>query len=84
MSSRGYDPDSRRQALIKRIESDIPDAVALALKRISVVKSTLIATLPRSCYLLKRRPMRRSSPVKPVFSVVNAGLKRCLYSLARM
>lgn len=32
MSSRGYDPDSRRQALIKRIESDIPDAVALALK----------------------------------------------------
>lgn len=32
MSSRGYDPDSRRQALIKRIESDIPDSVALALK----------------------------------------------------
>ncbi|MBB1229693.1 carboxylating nicotinate-nucleotide diphosphorylase [Pantoea pleuroti] len=32
MSSRGYDPDSRRQALIKRIESDIPDAVAQALK----------------------------------------------------
>ena len=32
MSSRGYDPDSRRQALIKRIECDIPDAVALALK----------------------------------------------------
>ncbi|MGD9423660.1 carboxylating nicotinate-nucleotide diphosphorylase [Pantoea sp. NSTU24] len=32
MSSRGYDPDSRRQALIKRVESDIPDAVALALK----------------------------------------------------
>ena len=32
MSSRGYDRDSRRQALIKRIESDIPDAVALALK----------------------------------------------------
>lgn len=32
MLSRGYDPDSRRQALIKRIESDIPDAVALALK----------------------------------------------------
>ncbi|WP_286866092.1 MULTISPECIES: carboxylating nicotinate-nucleotide diphosphorylase [Pantoea] len=32
MSSRGYDPDSRRQALIKRIESDIPNAVALALK----------------------------------------------------
>lgn len=32
MSSRGYDPDNRRQALIKRIESDIPDAVALALK----------------------------------------------------
>ncbi|NYS30565.1 carboxylating nicotinate-nucleotide diphosphorylase [Pantoea sp. WMus005] len=32
MSSRGYDPDSRHQALIKRIESDIPDAVALALK----------------------------------------------------
>lgn len=32
MSLRGYDPDSRRQALIKRIESDIPDAVALALK----------------------------------------------------
>ncbi|MGC1036034.1 carboxylating nicotinate-nucleotide diphosphorylase [Pantoea agglomerans] len=31
MSSRGYDPDSRRQALIKRIESDIPDSVALAL-----------------------------------------------------
>ncbi|NEH18379.1 carboxylating nicotinate-nucleotide diphosphorylase [Pantoea agglomerans] len=32
MSSRGYDPDSRRQALIKRIESDIPDSIALALK----------------------------------------------------
>ncbi|MFV9687180.1 carboxylating nicotinate-nucleotide diphosphorylase [Pantoea sp. KXB45] len=32
MSSRGYDPDSRRQALIKRVKSDIPDAVALALK----------------------------------------------------
>ncbi|QXB58466.1 carboxylating nicotinate-nucleotide diphosphorylase [Pantoea agglomerans] len=32
MSSRGYDPDSRRQTLIKRIESDIPDSVALALK----------------------------------------------------
>ncbi|KEY41982.1 quinolinate phosphoribosyltransferase [Pantoea agglomerans] len=32
MSSRGYDPDSRLQALIKRIESDIPDSVALALK----------------------------------------------------
>jgi len=32
MSSRGYDPDSRRQALLRRIESDIPDAVALALK----------------------------------------------------
>ncbi|RAH27931.1 carboxylating nicotinate-nucleotide diphosphorylase [Pantoea agglomerans] len=32
MSSRGYDPDSRRQALIKRIESDIPNSVALALK----------------------------------------------------
>lgn len=32
MSSRDYDPDSRRQALIKRIESDIPDSVALALK----------------------------------------------------
>ncbi|NBB53551.1 carboxylating nicotinate-nucleotide diphosphorylase [Pantoea vagans] len=32
MSSRGYDPDNRRHALIKRIESDIPDAVALALK----------------------------------------------------
>ncbi|WP_331843001.1 carboxylating nicotinate-nucleotide diphosphorylase [Pantoea agglomerans] len=32
MSSRGYDPDSRRQALIKCIESDIPDSVALALK----------------------------------------------------
>ena len=32
MSSRGYDPDNRRQALIKRIESDIPDSVALALK----------------------------------------------------
>ncbi|NKE93954.1 carboxylating nicotinate-nucleotide diphosphorylase [Pantoea agglomerans] len=32
MSSRGYDPDSRRQALIKRIESDIADSVALALK----------------------------------------------------
>ncbi|MBO0638263.1 carboxylating nicotinate-nucleotide diphosphorylase [Pantoea agglomerans] len=32
MSSRGYDPDSRSQALIKRIESDIPDSVALALK----------------------------------------------------
>lgn len=32
MSSRGYDPDSRCQALIKRIESDIPDSVALALK----------------------------------------------------
>jgi len=32
MLARGYDPDSRRQALIKRIESDIPDAVALALK----------------------------------------------------
>ena len=32
MSSRGYDPDSRRQALIKRIESDIPESVALALK----------------------------------------------------
>jgi len=32
MSSRGYDADSRRQVLIKRVESDIPDAVALALK----------------------------------------------------
>ncbi|HBV92084.1 carboxylating nicotinate-nucleotide diphosphorylase [Pantoea sp. B550] len=32
MSSRGYDPDNRRHALIKRSESDIPDAVALALK----------------------------------------------------
>lgn len=32
MSSRGYDPDSRHQALIKRIECDIPDSVALALK----------------------------------------------------
>lgn len=32
MSCRGYDPDSRRQALIKRIESDIPAAVARALK----------------------------------------------------
>lgn len=32
MSSRGYDPDSRRQALIRRIEADIPEAVARALQ----------------------------------------------------
>ncbi|WP_312055391.1 carboxylating nicotinate-nucleotide diphosphorylase [Pantoea brenneri] len=32
MSSRGYDPDSRRQALIRRIEGDIPEAVARALQ----------------------------------------------------
>ena len=32
MALRGYDPDSRRQALIKRIESDIPEAVARALQ----------------------------------------------------
>jgi nicotinate-nucleotide pyrophosphorylase (carboxylating) len=32
MSSRGYDPDSRRQALIRRIEGDIPEAVAHALQ----------------------------------------------------
>lgn len=27
MSMRRYDPDSRRQALIERIENDIPEAV---------------------------------------------------------
>lgn len=32
MSTRRYDPDSRRQALIKRIENDIPEAVARALQ----------------------------------------------------
>lgn len=32
MSSRGYDPDSRHQALIRRIEGDIPEAVARALQ----------------------------------------------------
>lgn len=32
MSTRRYDPDSRRQALIERIENDIPDAVARALQ----------------------------------------------------
>jgi nicotinate-nucleotide pyrophosphorylase (carboxylating) len=32
MSTRRYDPDSRRQALIERIENDIPEAVARALQ----------------------------------------------------
>ncbi len=32
MPTRRYDPDSRRQALIQRIESDIPEAVARALQ----------------------------------------------------
>lgn len=32
MSTRRYDPDSRRQALIERIEIDIPEAVARALQ----------------------------------------------------
>ncbi|MDL4914383.1 MAG: carboxylating nicotinate-nucleotide diphosphorylase [Enterobacterales bacterium endosymbiont of Blomia tropicalis] len=32
MSMRRYDPDSRRQALIERIENDIPEAVARALQ----------------------------------------------------
>jgi len=32
MASRRYDPDHRRQALIKRIEQDIPEAVSRALQ----------------------------------------------------
>lgn len=32
MATRRYDPDHRRQELIKRIEQDIPEAVALALQ----------------------------------------------------
>ena len=32
MATRRYDPDHRRQGLIKRIEQDIPEAVALALQ----------------------------------------------------
>lgn len=83
MSSRGYDPDSRRQALIKRIESDIPDSVALALKE--DLGGEIDADRDITAQLLPADTQADAQVItaKPVFSVVNAGLKRCSFSSAR-
>lgn len=58
MTSRRYDPDSRRAELMGRIEDDIPPGVAQALREDLGVKSTPARTLPPACWPPTPRPMR--------------------------
>ena len=73
MPPRRYSADSRRTELLERIESDIPYAVARALREDLGVKSTPGAILPRNCYRRTSRPKPPSSPAKPAYSVAAAG-----------
>lgn len=51
MTSRRYDPDSRRAELMGRIEDDIPPGVAQALREDLGVKLTSARTSPPVCCL---------------------------------
>ncbi len=49
MPPRRYNPDHRRDALLERINSDIPASVAHALEKTSAVTSAPITILPPNC-----------------------------------
>jgi len=78
MPTRRYNADSRRQALIARIEQDIPATVARALQE--DLGGEIDADRDITAQLLPEESLAQARE----FSVVNAGWKRCLISLAAM
>ena len=76
MPPRRYNPDHRRDALLERINSDIPASVAHALKEdlggdVSADNDITAQLLPKET---------RSHAAKRGFSAANAGLRRSLPS----
>ncbi len=80
MPPRRYNPDHRRDALLERINSDIPASVAHALKEdlggdVSADNDITAQLLPK-----ETRSHAVTSPAKRESSAENAGLRRSLPS----
>ncbi len=58
MPPRRYNPDHRRDALLERINSDIPASVAHALREDLAVTSAPITILPPNCCQKRHARMR--------------------------
>ncbi len=80
MSVRRYDPDSRHQALLERIENDIPEAVERALKEDLGGETDSDRDITAQLLPADSRAHAQVITREAGVFVVNAGSKRCLTS----
>ena len=76
MPPRRYNPDTRRDELLERINLDIPGAVAQALRE--DIGGTVDANNDITAKLLPENS--RSHATVITYFAANAGLKRCLFN----